>query len=176
MLEHIAPVLTICNLQTLIFCAVHTSLALCIVEWLVCLNFFPVAYYCWFFHVYQDAHNSLIRARAALKYIVLALSGHVDDILGKYKVLASYEINNNLLFLFTFYVYFFWISIFILTEAPTPHHHYTHTNITGRAIGNQYNSSTVYKRLPHQKKIHNLKRKQLKNRVPIRFSPLGAKH
>jgi len=38
-------------------------------------------------HVCQDAHNSLVRARAALKYIVLALSGHMDDILGKYKVL-----------------------------------------------------------------------------------------
>lgn len=48
---------------------------------------FLVAYYSRLWHVCQDAHNSLIRARAALKYIVLALSGHMDDILGKYKVL-----------------------------------------------------------------------------------------
>lgn len=34
----------------------------------------------------QDAKHSLARARAALKYIVLAISGHMDDILGKYKV------------------------------------------------------------------------------------------
>ncbi|KAK2405981.1 hypothetical protein QL285_041771 [Trifolium repens] len=44
--------------------------------------------------IIQDAHNSLIRARAALKYIVLALSGHVDDILGKYK-----EVKLRILFL-----------------------------------------------------------------------------
>lgn len=36
--------------------------------------------------IIQDAHNSLIRARAALKYIVLALSGHVDDILDRKSV------------------------------------------------------------------------------------------
>ncbi|XP_057457891.1 uncharacterized protein LOC130748668 isoform X2 [Lotus japonicus] len=42
----------------------------------------------------QDAHNSLVRARAALKYIVLALSGHMDDILGKYK-----EVKHRILFL-----------------------------------------------------------------------------
>ncbi|CAL5195355.1 unnamed protein product [Lathyrus oleraceus] len=46
------------------------------------------------FGIIQDAHNSLIRARAALKYIVLALSGHVDDILGKYK-----EVKHRILFL-----------------------------------------------------------------------------
>ncbi|CAK7341719.1 unnamed protein product [Dovyalis caffra] len=34
----------------------------------------------------QGARHSLVRARAAIKYIVLALSGHMDDILGKYKV------------------------------------------------------------------------------------------
>ncbi|GAU36316.1 hypothetical protein TSUD_353610 [Trifolium subterraneum] len=44
--------------------------------------------------IIQDAHNSLIRARIALKYIVLALSGHVDDILGKYK-----EVKHRILFL-----------------------------------------------------------------------------
>ncbi|XP_013443976.2 uncharacterized protein [Medicago truncatula] len=44
--------------------------------------------------IIQDAHNSLIRARAALKYIVLALSGHVDDILGKFK-----EVKHRILFL-----------------------------------------------------------------------------
>ncbi|XP_020235831.1 uncharacterized protein LOC109815494 isoform X2 [Cajanus cajan] len=44
--------------------------------------------------IIQDAHNSLVRARAALKYIVLALSGHMDDILGKYK-----EVKHKILFL-----------------------------------------------------------------------------
>ncbi|KAG2381063.1 uncharacterized protein HKW66_Vig0204360 [Vigna angularis] len=44
--------------------------------------------------IIQDAHNSLVRARAALKYIVLALSGHMDDILGKYK-----EVKLKILFL-----------------------------------------------------------------------------
>ncbi|KAE9611172.1 hypothetical protein Lal_00012079 [Lupinus albus] len=44
--------------------------------------------------IIQDAPNSLIRARAALKYIVLALSGHMDDILGKYK-----EVKHRILFL-----------------------------------------------------------------------------
>lgn len=29
----------------------------------------------------------MTRARAALKYIILALSGHMDDIMGRYKVL-----------------------------------------------------------------------------------------
>jgi len=37
--------------------------------------------------VYQGAHHSFARARAALKYIVLALSGVMDDILVKYKVI-----------------------------------------------------------------------------------------
>ncbi|RDY04904.1 hypothetical protein CR513_11313, partial [Mucuna pruriens] len=44
--------------------------------------------------IIQDAHNSLVRVRAALKYIVLALSGHMDDILGKYK-----EVKHKILFL-----------------------------------------------------------------------------
>ncbi|KAG5009705.1 hypothetical protein GYH30_018179 [Glycine max] len=44
--------------------------------------------------IIHDAHNSLVRARAALKYIVLALSGHMDDILGKYK-----EVKHKILFL-----------------------------------------------------------------------------
>ncbi|KAL5834799.1 hypothetical protein ACOSQ4_014296 [Xanthoceras sorbifolium] len=42
----------------------------------------------------QAASCSVARARAALKYIVLALSGHMDDILGKYK-----EVKHNILFL-----------------------------------------------------------------------------
>lgn len=42
----------------------------------------------------QDAKHSLARARAALKYIVLAISGHMDDILGKYK-----EVKHKILFL-----------------------------------------------------------------------------
>lgn len=37
--------------------------------------------------MYQGAHHSFARARAALKYIVLALSGVMDDILVKYKVI-----------------------------------------------------------------------------------------
>ncbi|XP_027334716.1 uncharacterized protein LOC113849198 isoform X2 [Abrus precatorius] len=44
--------------------------------------------------IIQDAHNSPVRARAALKFIVLALSGHMDDILGKYK-----EVKHKILFL-----------------------------------------------------------------------------
>ncbi|KAF7825935.1 uncharacterized protein G2W53_017099 [Senna tora] len=44
--------------------------------------------------IIQDASHSLVRARAALKYIVLALSGHMDDILGKYK-----EVKHKILFL-----------------------------------------------------------------------------
>ncbi|XP_062098879.1 uncharacterized protein LOC133804752 isoform X2 [Humulus lupulus] len=42
----------------------------------------------------QGAKHSLARARAALKYIVLAISGHMDDILGKYK-----EVKHKILFL-----------------------------------------------------------------------------
>ncbi|KAJ6693820.1 hypothetical protein OIU85_004588 [Salix viminalis] len=42
----------------------------------------------------QGARHSLDQARAALKYIVLALSGHMDDILGKYK-----EVKHRILFL-----------------------------------------------------------------------------
>lgn len=44
--------------------------------------------------VIQGARHSLPRARAALKYIVLALSGHMDDMLGKYK-----EVKHRILFL-----------------------------------------------------------------------------
>ncbi|KAJ8631904.1 hypothetical protein MRB53_025240 [Persea americana] len=42
----------------------------------------------------QGARHSIARARAALKYIILALSGHMDDILAKYK-----EVKHKLLFL-----------------------------------------------------------------------------
>ncbi|XVE62395.1 hypothetical protein DITRI_Ditri06bG0115100 [Diplodiscus trichospermus] len=44
--------------------------------------------------IIQGARHAIARARAALKYIVLALSGHMDDILGKYKV-----VKHNILFL-----------------------------------------------------------------------------
>ncbi|PQP93724.1 uncharacterized protein Pyn_11485 [Prunus yedoensis var. nudiflora] len=44
--------------------------------------------------VIQSACHSLLRARAALKYIVLALSGHMDDMLGKNK-----EVKHRILFL-----------------------------------------------------------------------------
>ncbi|XP_021811656.1 uncharacterized protein LOC110754849 [Prunus avium] len=44
--------------------------------------------------VIQGACHSLLRARAALKYIVLALSGHMDDMLGKNK-----EVKHRILFL-----------------------------------------------------------------------------
>lgn len=36
--------------------------------------------------MFKGARHSIARARAALKYIILALSGHMDDILAKYKV------------------------------------------------------------------------------------------
>lgn len=42
---------------------------------------------CFPIYAFQGARHFPSRARAALKYIVLALSGHMDDILGKYKVL-----------------------------------------------------------------------------------------
>ncbi|KAF3447573.1 hypothetical protein FNV43_RR12760 [Rhamnella rubrinervis] len=42
----------------------------------------------------QTARHSLPHARAALKYILLAISGHMDDILGKYK-----EVKQRILFL-----------------------------------------------------------------------------
>ncbi|KAG6518686.1 hypothetical protein ZIOFF_022166 [Zingiber officinale] len=44
---------------------------------------------------YQNAPQSIARARSALKYILLAISGHVDDVLAKYK-----EHKHRLLFLF----------------------------------------------------------------------------
>lgn len=44
--------------------------------------------------VIQAARQSVARARAALKYIILALSGHMDDVLAKYK-----EVKHKLLFL-----------------------------------------------------------------------------
>lgn len=44
--------------------------------------------------VIQGARHSLTRARAALKYIVLALSGHMDDIMARYK-----EVKHRILFL-----------------------------------------------------------------------------
>lgn len=50
-------------------------------QWLMSKVFLVV------FSCMQGARHYLARARAALKYIVLALSGHMDDILAKYKVL-----------------------------------------------------------------------------------------
>ncbi|GLT36455.1 hypothetical protein SLA2020_108300 [Shorea laevis] len=44
--------------------------------------------------IIQGARHSMVRARAALKYIMLALSGHMDDMLGKYK-----EVKHKILFL-----------------------------------------------------------------------------
>ncbi|KAM0934044.1 putative Galactose-binding-like domain superfamily [Dioscorea sansibarensis] len=44
--------------------------------------------------IIQGARQSTSRARAALKYTILALSGHMDDVLAKYK-----EFKHNLLFL-----------------------------------------------------------------------------
>lgn len=37
--------------------------------------------------LFQGARQSMASAHAAIRYIVLALSGHMDNILGKYKVL-----------------------------------------------------------------------------------------
>ncbi|RAL53954.1 hypothetical protein DM860_004425 [Cuscuta australis] len=44
--------------------------------------------------VIQGAHHSFAQARAALKYIVLALSGHMDEVLSKYK-----DVKHRILFL-----------------------------------------------------------------------------
>ncbi|XAR54275.1 hypothetical protein NMG60_11029333 [Bertholletia excelsa] len=44
--------------------------------------------------VIQNARNSFARARAALKYIILALSGNMDDIMAKYK-----DVKHRILFL-----------------------------------------------------------------------------
>ncbi|XP_004308651.1 PREDICTED: uncharacterized protein LOC101297198 [Fragaria vesca subsp. vesca] len=44
--------------------------------------------------IIQGARYYLARARAAIKYIILAISGHMDDILGKYK-----EVKHRILFL-----------------------------------------------------------------------------
>ncbi|XP_072956255.1 uncharacterized protein [Typha angustifolia] len=44
--------------------------------------------------VIQGARQSINRARAALKYVILAISGHMDDVLAKYK-----EVKHKLLFL-----------------------------------------------------------------------------
>ncbi|KAJ0989796.1 hypothetical protein J5N97_008152 [Dioscorea zingiberensis] len=44
--------------------------------------------------IIQGARQSTSRSRAALKYVILALSGHMDDVLPKYK-----EFKHNLLFL-----------------------------------------------------------------------------
>jgi hypothetical protein len=38
------------------------------------------------FNVFQGVGQSLTRSRAALKYIALAISGHMDDVLTEYKV------------------------------------------------------------------------------------------
>ncbi|XP_077238411.1 uncharacterized protein LOC143879740 isoform X3 [Tasmannia lanceolata] len=42
----------------------------------------------------QGGHHGIARARAGLKYIIIALSGHMDDILARYK-----EVKHKLLFL-----------------------------------------------------------------------------
>uniref|UniRef100_A0A7N0TIX9 Uncharacterized protein n=1 Tax=Kalanchoe fedtschenkoi TaxID=63787 RepID=A0A7N0TIX9_KALFE len=44
--------------------------------------------------VFQDTRHSFARARAAIKYVVLALSGRVDDILARYK-----DVKHEILFL-----------------------------------------------------------------------------
>ncbi|XP_071706107.1 uncharacterized protein [Rutidosis leptorrhynchoides] len=44
--------------------------------------------------VIYGAHHALPKARAALKYIVLALSGHMDDVMAKYK-----DVKHQILFL-----------------------------------------------------------------------------
>lgn len=37
----------------------------------------------------QGEHHSVVRVRAALKYLVLALSGYMDDVLAAYKVMYA---------------------------------------------------------------------------------------
>ncbi|KAF5175171.1 hypothetical protein FRX31_035244 [Thalictrum thalictroides] len=44
--------------------------------------------------MFQSACHSITRAQAALKYIILALSGHMDDVLARYK-----EVKHKILFL-----------------------------------------------------------------------------
>lgn len=44
--------------------------------------------------MFKGARHSIARARAALKYIILALSGHMDDILAKYKVSLLWFFSN----------------------------------------------------------------------------------
>ncbi|GJV09636.1 armadillo-type fold protein [Tanacetum coccineum] len=44
--------------------------------------------------VIHGAHNAMSKARVALKYIVLALSGHMDDVMAKYK-----DVKHQILFL-----------------------------------------------------------------------------
>lgn len=41
--------------------------------------------------LFQDASQSMASAHAAIKYIVLALAGHMDNILGKYKVVHLFK-------------------------------------------------------------------------------------
>ena len=53
--------------------------------WLYLLHLIYLRSYS-YLNFFQGAGRSVARAFAALKYIVLALSGHMDDILGKYKV------------------------------------------------------------------------------------------
>ncbi|TYG63637.1 hypothetical protein ES288_D06G046100v1, partial [Gossypium darwinii] len=64
------------------------------------------------------------RARAALKYIMLGLSSHMDDILGKYKVLDYHFL--------TVYLY---MCLFICGNCPSyvgkeqTHHHWHNTSL-----------------------------------------------
>ncbi|CAA6674631.1 unnamed protein product [Spirodela intermedia] len=49
--------------------------------------------------VIQGGSESIVHFRSALKYIILALSGYVDDILAKYKVSLYTEVKHKVLFL-----------------------------------------------------------------------------
>ncbi|XP_031267356.1 uncharacterized protein LOC116125781 isoform X1 [Pistacia vera] len=60
----------------------------------------------------QGACHSGTRARAALKYIVVALSGQMDDILGKYK-----EVKHKILFLFEMLEPFLDPAVFALNST-----------------------------------------------------------
>ncbi|KAJ4721404.1 Galactose-binding domain-like, Armadillo-type fold protein [Melia azedarach] len=60
----------------------------------------------------QGACHSPSRARAALKYVVLALSGHMDDLLGKYK-----EVKHKILFLLEMLEPFLDPAIFVLKST-----------------------------------------------------------
>ncbi|KAG8092705.1 hypothetical protein GUJ93_ZPchr0012g20199 [Zizania palustris] len=64
------------------------------------------------FNVDQGVGQSLARSRAALKYMALAISGHMDDVLTEYK-----EVNHKLLFILEMLDPFIDPSVSVMTDA-----------------------------------------------------------